>query len=186
MRGRSTAWSPPTTCGRTGGVAVPAERRAELKRPSAMGSTAGSTSRWWSATAARRLRHCLRSCRRCARAANREPRWIGCCTVGIRAANRPGKVDSTQLRLGTRHRSIAAWRERGRPLSKRGSDGWRSWRGAIEVPFSVFYPTPSIVGFHSTGGLNCAGVALRIRGFKTIQARGNAKQSAGSSPVQIC
>jgi hypothetical protein len=51
---------------------------------------------------------------------------------------------------------------------------------------SRFYPTPSIGGFHSTGGLNSAGDALRIQGFRTIQARGNAKQTAGSSPAQIC
>jgi hypothetical protein len=122
----------------------------------------------------------MRSCRK-----SRTPldRVLHC---GYSSCEPAGKGRFHTVTIGTRHRSIAAWRERGRPLSKRGSDGWRSWRGAIEVPFSVFYPTPSIVGFHSTGGLNCAGVALRIRGFKTIQARGNAKQSAGSSPVQIC
>ena len=56
----------------------------------------------------------------------------------------------------------------------------------LEAGTALFYPAPSIVGFHSKGGLDSAGVALRIRGFRTIQARGNAKQTAGSSPAQIC
>jgi hypothetical protein len=80
-------------------------------------------------------------------------------------------------------------RERGQPARRKRTKRSQRSPDRISVEervLSGFYPTPSIVGFHSTGGLNCAGVALRIRGFKAIQARGNAKQSAGSSPAQIC